>query len=260
MMADDGFAVSIMVTTLWSRALVGKGTRVGIRSISRTADQLAALRNGQVDLVQQYNSALLNFLDPNSDVIGQAAVDGAIAQKLPAGISALKSSPAKDDVLLTVSATTAARYRLHSISDLAGHLSALTLLLPDDPSAKSFANGLTNYYGLTFPNTQTTDFAGAKTIAALRSTPSVGFMDASQYQIDDDKFVALADPEHLFLTENFIPLIAGKHITTAMRATLDAVSARLTVSALRGMRKQVATGQGSYQEVADAWLASVGLK
>ncbi len=260
MMANDGFAVSIMVTTIWSRALVDKGARVGIRTIAETADQVTALRNGAVDLVQEYNSALLNFLDQNSDAISQSAVDSAISAKLPTGLSVLKSTPAKDDVLLTVSAATAAKYRLHSISDLAGHVAALTLLLPDDSSAKSFTNGLSNYYGLTFASTKTTDFAGAKTIAAIRTTPSVGLMDASQYQIDDDKFVVLTDPEHLFLTENFIPLIGGTRITPAMKATLNAVSAKLSVAALRGLRKKVATGQGSYQEVADAWLASVGLK
>ena len=259
-MADDGFAVSIMVTTIWSRALVGKGAKVGIRTVSEAADQVAALRGGQVDLVQQYNSALLNYLDRDSDAIGQSSVDAAIAAKLPPGLSVLKSTPAQDDVILTVSAATAAKYRLHSISDLAGHLSALTLLLPDDPSAKSFANGLSNYYGLTFAKTRTTDFAGAKTIAAIKSTPAVGLMAASQYQIDDNKFVALTDPEHLFLTENFIPLIGGSKITPAMKATLNTVSAKLTLAALRGLRKKVATGQGSYQDVADAWLASVGLK
>ncbi len=259
-MADDGFAVSIMVTTIWARALVGTGVQVGIRTISAAADQVAALRSGQVDLVQQYNSALLTYLDHASEATGQSAVDTAIAAKLPTGLSVLASTPAEDDVVLTVSASTAAKYRLHSIADLAGHLASVTLLLPDDPSAKSFANGLANYYGLTFPTTKTTDFAGARTIAAIKSTPSVGLMAASQYQIDDDKFVALTDPEHLFLTENFIPLVGGHRITPAMKATLNAVSAKLTLSALRGLRKKVATGQGSYQEVADDWLASVGLK
>ena len=52
-MADDGFPVSVMVTTVWCRALVTKGVKVGIRTIEKSADQLSALRSGQVDMVQQ---------------------------------------------------------------------------------------------------------------------------------------------------------------------------------------------------------------
>ena len=259
-MADDGFAVSVMVTTIWARALALTGARVAIRTIDGPVRQLSALQSGDVDLVQQYNSALLGYLDHDSDAVGRSAVDAALADHLPNGLSVLDSTPAEDDVLLTVSAAVAARYRLHSISDLAPHLSVLTLLLPDDSSAKSFIRGLSDYYGLTFAHTKTTDFAGPRTIAAIASSPAAGLMDASQYQIDDNKFVALTDPEHLFLTENFIPLVGGAAITPAMKATLNAVSAKLSVSALRILRKKVAKGQGTYQDVADAWLASLGLK
>ncbi|MET3804885.1 osmoprotectant transport system substrate-binding protein [Nakamurella sp. UYEF19] len=249
-----------MVTTLWARALVSKGVKVGIRTIDDTAGQVAALKAGQVDIVQAYNSGLLNYLDDNANAVRQSDVDAAIAAKLPAGLTVLQSTPARDDVQLVVSAATAAKYKLHSITDLAGHLSELTLLLTDDKSAKAFTNGLSNYYGLTFPTTKTTDFAGPKMIAAIKAGPSVGLMVASQYQIDDNRFVVLTDPQHLFLTENFIPLIGGKKITPAMRATLNAVSAKLTVAALRGLRKKVANGEGTFTEVADAWLASVGLR
>lgn len=249
-----------MVTTIWARALVSKGARVGIRTIDGTAGQVAALKAGQVDIVQQYNSGLLNYLDDNAGAISQPAVDAAIAAKLPTGLTVLRSTPARDDVQLVVSAATATKYKLRSIPDLAGHLSQLTLLLTDGKSAKAFTNGLSNYYGLTFPTTRTTDFAGPKMIAAIKAGESVGLMVASQYQIDDNRFVVLTDPRHLFLTENFIPVIGGKKITPAMKATLNAVSAKLTVSALRGLRKKVATGQGTFTEVADAWLASVGLR
>lgn len=258
-MADDGYPVSTMVTTVWARALVAKGAKVGIREIDETAAQVTALKTGTVDLVQQYNSGLLQYLDDNSDAIDQSDVDAAVAAKLPTGLAVLNSTPAKDDVQLTVSAATAAKDKLHSISDLADHLADLTLLLPAD-NATSFSRGLSDYYGLTFPTTKTADYGGAQTIAAIKAGNAVGTMAASQYQIDDNKFVVLTDPKHMFLTENFIPVIAEAKFTPAMRATLNAVSAKLSVSALRGMRKKVATGVGSYAEVADAWLASMGLK
>jgi len=258
-MADDGYPVSVMVTTIWARALVAKGVKVGIRTIGTTAIQVSALKSGQVDLVQQYNSGLLRYLDKESKAVSRAEVDAAIGRDAPTGLAALDSSPATDDAQLTASAATASKFGLHSISDLSGHLKDVTLLLPDDSTASTFTRQLSSYYGLTFPVTKRTDFAGTKTIAAIRSTAAVGLMVASQFQIDDNKFVALTDPEHFFSTENFIPLVS-KTVTPAMRSLLNAVSAKLTVHALRGLRKRVAQGGGSYPEVADDWLASVGMK
>ena len=258
-LANDGYGVSIMVSTLWARALVAKGNKVGIRTIEDTAAQLAALKSGQVDLVAQYNSGLLGYLDHSADELTRADVDAAITDHLPTGLEVLGSTVARDDVQLVVSAATAGKYRLHSISDLSDHLADLTLLLPDDSSAKSFSTGLSNYYGLTFPTTKVTDFAGAKTIAGIKAGSAVGLMAASQYQIPDNKFVPLTDPEHLFLTENFIPVIGGKKITPAMRVVLNAVSAKLTQTDLWNLRRQVALRQGGYTDVADTWLKSKGL-
>ena len=249
-----------MVTTVWSEALVAKGARVAIHTVDGTAAQLAALRSGQVDLVQEYNGDLLAYLDQNTDKVTPADVDASIAAHLPAGLRALRSTPARDDAQLTVSTATAAKFKLHSISDLAAHLTDITLLLPTGESATSFPKELADYYGIRFATTKTTDFAGPKTIAALQSTDSVGLMVASQYQLDDGKLTVLTDPQHLFVVENFVPVIGAGRITGDMAATLDAVSVRLTTAALRGMRKQVASGQGSYASVADAWLASVGLR
>ena len=256
-MADDGYAVSVIVTTVWARALTAKGFRVGIRTIDTQAAQVAALKSGQVDLAQQYNSELLTYLDKGNDAVTQSEVDSAIAKKLPTGLSALRSTPAKDDVALAVSAATAAKYKLHSISDLSDHVGDVTLLLPGTDGT-GFARGLTNYYGLTFATTKVADWGGTKTIAGIKSSSAVGPMAFSQWQIDTNKFVTLTDPEHLFYIENFIPLV-GRTITPAMRATLDATSAKLTQAALRGMRKQFSAG-GTPTEIADAWLASVGLK
>ncbi|SDP00913.1 osmoprotectant transport system substrate-binding protein [Nakamurella panacisegetis] len=254
--ADDGYAASVVVVTTWARALVAKGFRVGIRTIDQEATQVAALKAGQIDLALQYNTELLEYLDAASDAVTQADVDAAIATKLPTGLSVLRSTAAKDDGQLAVSAATAAQYKLHSISDLADHVGDITLLLPATNGTK-FARGLTDYYGLTFASTKVADWGGPKTIAAIKSSAAVGPMAASQWQIDANKFVTLTDPKHLFFTENFIPLV-GQTITPAMRITLNAVSAKLSIAAVRGMRQQLSAG-GEPSDIADAWLASVGL-
>lgn len=258
-LSNDGSGVGKQVTTIWARTLVLERASVGVRTIEGTADQIKALQAGQIDVAQTYNSGLLHYFDKKAEAYNQRDVDRLLIGKAPSGLEILNSTPAKDDLLLAVSTGTAAKFRLRTISDLGDHLEELTLLLPST-SSSTFTDLLSNYYGLTFPVTKPADVGGPKTVAALASTASVGLMAASQYQIDDNNFVVLTDPEHLFLPENFVPLVAAKKLTPAMRTALNTVSAKLSVAALRDMRKKVAVGTGTYADVADEWLKSIGLK
>ncbi len=258
-LSNDGSGVGKQVTTIWARTLALEGASVGVRTIEGTADQIKALQAGQIDVAQTYNSGLLHYFDKKAEAYDQRDVDRLLIGKAPSGLEILNSTPAKDDLLLAVSTGTAAKFRLRTISDLGDHLEELTLLLPST-SSSTFTDLLSNYYGLTFPVTKPADVGGPKTVAALASTASVGLMAASQYQIDDNNFVVLTDPEHLFLPENFVPLVAAKKLTPAMRTALNTVSAKLSVAALRDMRKKVAVGTGTYADVADEWLKSIGLK
>jgi len=258
-LSNDGSGVGKQVTTIWARTLVLEGASVGVRTIEGTADQIKALQAGQIDVAQTYNSGLLHYFDKKAEAYDQRDVDRLLIGKAPSGLEILNSTPAKDDLLLAVSTGTAAKFRLRTISDLGDHLEELTLLLPST-SSSTFTDLLSNYYGLTFPVTKPADVGGPKTVAALASTASVGLMAASQYQIDDNNFVVLTDPEHLFLPEHFVPLVAAKKLTPAMRTALNTVSAKLSVAALRDMRKKVAVGTGTYADVADEWLKSIGLK
>jgi len=258
-LSNDGSGVGKQVTTIWARTLVLEGASVGVRTIEGTADQIKALQAGQIDVAQSSNSGLLHYFDKKAEAYNQRDVDRLLIGKAPSGLEILNSTPAKDDLLLAVSTGTAAKFRLRTIFDLGDHLEELTLLLPST-SSSTFTDLLSNYYGLTFPVTKPADVGGPKTVAALASTASVGLMAASQYQIDDNNFVVLTDPEHLFLPEHFVPLVAAKKLTPAMRTTLNTVSAKLSVAALRDMRKKVAVGTGTYADIADEWLQSIGLK
>lgn len=258
-LSNDGSGVGKQVTTIWACTLVLEGAVVGVRTIEGTAGQIKALQAGQVDVAQSYNSALLHYFDKNAEAYNQRDVDKLLIGKAPGGLEILNSTPAKDDLLLAVSTGTATKFGLRTISDLGDHLKELTLLLPS-ASSSTFTDLLSNYYGLTFPVTKPADVGGPKTVTALTSTASVGLMAASQYQIDDNDFVVLADPEHLFLPENFVPLVAANKLTPAMRTALNTVSAKLSVAALRDLRKKVAVGKGTDAEVADEWLKSIGLK
>ena len=68
----------------------------------------------------------------------------------------------------------------------------------------------------------------------------------------------LDDPKSLFGSDNVVPLVRTDK-ADAVKAALNAVSAKLDTSALADMVKQVVVDKKDASAVAKAWLASAGL-
>ena len=78
-------------------------------------------------------------------------------------------------------------------------------------------------------------------------------------QIISDKLVPLADPKNLFAAQNVIPLVYKSALTPTISATLNAVDAKLTTSALLGLDVKVIADKQDYTTAARQWLQSAGL-
>ncbi|MGH3253223.1 MAG: glycine betaine ABC transporter substrate-binding protein, partial [Trebonia sp.] len=115
-------------------------------------------------------------------------------------------------------------------------------------------------YGLTFKGFDPLDESGPITLAALTS----GKVQAADVftttpQIISDKLVSLADPKNLFAAQNVIPLVYKPALTPTISATLNAVDAKLTTSALLQMDNAVITDKANYTTVAQGFLQSIGM-
>ena len=78
-------------------------------------------------------------------------------------------------------------------------------------------------------------------------------------QIISDHLVSLADPKFNFAAQNVIPLVYKPALTATISATLNAVSAKLTTSALLQMDNAVITDKANYNTVAAGFLQAAGL-
>jgi osmoprotectant transport system substrate-binding protein len=220
------------------------------------------VEKGSITIIPEYNGTLLTVeVDKTSTAKSTAEVDAALTDKLPSTLTVLAPAPAEDSDSITVTQANAAKYKLKSISDLSSVASQFVLGGP--PEFKTRTDGvigLKSVYGLTFKSFDPLDESGPITLAALTS----GKVQAADVftttpQIISDKLVSLTDPKNLFAAQNVIPLVYKPALTPTITSTLNAVSAKLTTSALLALDVKVITDKEDYATAAQQWLSSVGL-
>ncbi|HET6187892.1 MAG TPA: ABC transporter substrate-binding protein [Trebonia sp.] len=257
------FPENEVLAEVYALALQKAGVKVSTKlNIGAREVYYPQVENGALTIIPEYNGTLLTVeVDKTSAAKTTANVDAALAAKLPSTLTVLNPAPAQDSDSITVTQATAAKYKLKSIADLKSVASQFVLGGP--PEFKTRTDGvvgLKSIYGLTFKSFDPLDESGPITLAALTS----GKVQAADVftttpQIISDKLVSLTDPENLFAAQNVIPLVYKPALTPTISSTLNAVSAKLTTSALLALDVKVINDKEDYTTAARQWLQSVGL-
>ena len=257
------FPESELLAEIYVAALQKKGIKVTTKlNIGSREIYYAQVRKGAITVFPEYNGTLLSVaVDPKSTAKTTAQVDAALAAKLPSTLEVLSPAPAQDSDSVTVTQATATKYHLKSIADLKPH--AKDLVLGGPPEFKTRTDGvvgLKSVYGLTFKSFVPLDESGPITLKALTS----GRVQAADVftttpQILTDKLVPLADTKSLFAAQNVIPLVYKPAMTPTITAVLNAVSAKLTTSALLQMDNAVINQHADYTTVAAAFVQAAGI-
>jgi osmoprotectant transport system substrate-binding protein len=257
------FPENELLAEIYILALQGKGIKVTPKlSIGAREVYYPQIEKGAISIIPEYNGTLLSVeVNKNSPAKSTADVDAALAAGLPSSLEVLNPASAQDSDSVTVTAATAARDHLKSISDLKAHASSFSIGGP--PEFKTRIDGLVGLkatYGLTFKNFVPLDESGPITLAALLD----GKVQAADVftttpQILSDHLVSLTDPKFNFAAQNVIPLVYKPALTPAIASVLNAISAKLTTSALLQMDNEVITQHANYSTVAAGFLKAQGL-
>jgi osmoprotectant transport system substrate-binding protein len=257
------FPENEVLAEVYALALQAKGVKVTTKlNIGAREVYYPQIEKGAISIIPEYNGTLLTVeADPTSTAKTTAAVDAALTAKLPSSLTVLNPAPAQDSDSVTVTAATAAKYHLKTIADLGPYASSMVFGGP--PEFKTRPAGLAGLkanYGLTFKSFDPLDESGPITLAALTS----GKVQAADVftttpQIVTDKLVSLSDPKFNFAAQNVIPLVYKPDLTPTIESTLNAVSAKLTTSALLQLDVEVITNKEDYTTAAQNWLQSNGL-
>ncbi|TMR95924.1 ABC transporter substrate-binding protein [Nonomuraea basaltis] len=256
------FTENVTLGYVYAGLLESKGYTVTVKpNLGSREIIFPALKNGEVDILPEYQGALMAHLDPDaksSDGDGEAK---ALAATLPAELKVLPYAPAQDQTVWLVTKETAAKHNLKSMEDLAKVSKQLVYGAPPENKTRYVGVvGLKKVYGIEFKEFKSLDVGGPLTKAALKNGDvdvADGF--SSDPAIADNGWIVLEDPEHLAPTENIAPLVSTGKVTDKLTAAFTELNAKLTTEELVKMNRRTDVDKEDPEDVADEWLKTVGL-
>jgi osmoprotectant transport system substrate-binding protein len=256
---SSDFPESELLAELYAQALeragfeVRRAFDVGPRELL-----MPALQRGLVEVVPEYEGSALAFLGghPSADPIEEH--DALLDALGPRGLTALRPARAEDRNAFVVTAVTADRLDVRSLSDLRTDAGALRFGGPPECQDRPLClGGLRDVYGLRFASFTPLDAGGPVTLQALREGfVDVGLLFSTAAALEGPEFVQLVDDRRLEPSERVVPVIRDDLATrfgSGPTDALDAVSASITTTGLRAMNAAVAAGT-PIAAVASAWL------
>lgn len=262
------FPENVLLMNMYAAALEDAGVTVETKpEIGAREVYMQALEDGSIDLLPEYNGALLAFLAAGQDqevprdVTSPEDVYDALQDVLPEGTETLPQSEAEDKDTLTVTQETAEEYDLTSIADL--EPVAGDLVVGAGPEFRDRFQGLVGLeevYGLTFKEFKPLDVGGPLTVNSLKDgSIDVGNIFSTDSSIETEGFVVLEDPENLYTSQNITPLIRSDKLTPEAEEALNAVSEALTTENLTEALARVQVDKDDPSVVAQEFLEQEGV-
>ncbi|NAZ85384.1 ABC transporter substrate-binding protein [Kineococcus indalonis] len=255
------FPESELLGEMYAQVLEGAGAQVQRQfGIGSREVYLKALQDGSIDLIPEYNGALLAALVEGGAPQGVSTpeqVYDALQDVLPEGTEVLEQSAAEDKDSLSVTAATAQQYSLATIADLAPVAGQLVAGgAPEFTERYQGLVGLEELYGVRFKEFRPLDAGGPLTVQALvNGDIAVANIFTTDSAIETNGFVVLEDPQNLFLAQNVLPLMRSTKNTPEITEALNAFSATLTTEKLTRYLARVQVDKQTSAEVAKAYLA-----
>jgi len=114
------FPENVLLADIYAEALKDQGASVSTKlNIGSREKYLPGLEDGSIDVLPEYNGALLQFVDKTATAVSPTDVYAALQTALPSTLIVLPQSAAQDSDAIVVTKATAAKYNLTSIADLA---------------------------------------------------------------------------------------------------------------------------------------------
>ena len=259
------FPESELLAEMYAQVLEANGVDVK-RSFNIGAREvyLQALEDGSIDLLPEYNGALLAALSDDGAPEGVTSPDDvydALQDVLPEGIVSLPQSEAEDKDTLSVTSETADEYDLETIEDLEPIADQLRIAAgPEFAERIQGIKGLESEYGLTFKEFVPLDAGGPLTLAALTDGDvEVANIFSTDSAIETNDLVTLEDTKQLFLSENILPIVREDKSDGTVEDALNSVSEALTTENLTEYLAKVQVDKQDSASVAKEFLTEYDL-
>ncbi|MEU0967867.1 ABC transporter substrate-binding protein [Streptomyces sp. NPDC005917] len=258
----SNFTENQVLGYLYAAALKAAGVKVTVRPNLGTREiVIPALKAGDIDLLPEYQGALLNYLEPKDTSADPGTMQNALAIALPSGLQVLPYGQAADSDCFVVTRATARKYGLTSLADLAKQNGRLVIgAAPEVKKRRVGAIGLRDVYGVEFKEFKSLDSDGPLVKGALKKGDvDVANLFTTDTDIAADDWVVLSDPKNLIPSQHIVPLIADRKADSTVRKALARLGNLLTTEQLTQLNSRVDNDKKDPQDVADAYAAQHGL-
>jgi len=250
---------------LYTQALKAKGFTVSYHpQIGSTEVIQTALTSGKINFYPEYTGVIVQDVFHHTTSPTTAAATFALAKSLEGskGFTLLNATPFYDTDVLAVTDATAKKYGLKTISDLT-KVGAFKLGgFPECQTRNTCFLGYTKQYGLSKAS-----FVSVGSVSPYAALDTGTVLAADVFSTDPplgapSKYTVLSDPKHITGFQNVAPIVSAKVASAAgpsFAATVNAVSAKLTLPAILAMNKAVEVDKQSAAAVAKAFLKANGL-
>jgi len=257
------FTESQILAEIYAQALAAKGITVEKRlNIGSREAYIPGLEDGSIDLIPEYTGVLLQYFDKSATATEPEAVYTALQAALPSNLIVLDKSTAEDKDAVVVTSETAVQLNLRSLDDIAAQCPNMVFGgAPEFQTRPDGIPGIQATYNCAFKEFRSLDAGGPLTVAALKNGDvQAANLFTTQSTIAANDFVVLEDPKNNFAAQNVLPLINKAKATDNVKATLNAISAKLTTDGLTKLNAEAdGDAKPSPETVAKNWLSQNGL-
>ncbi|MDH6498753.1 MULTISPECIES: ABC transporter substrate-binding protein [unclassified Streptomyces] len=247
---------------LYAAVLQQAGVKVKVRPNLGTREiVIPALKAGDIDLLPEYQGALLNYLAPKDASAEPGTMQNALTLALPTGLQVLPYGQAADSDCFVVTRATAKKYGLVTLADLAKRNGELVIgAAPEVKKRRVGAVGLKDVYGVEFKEFKSLDSDGPLVKGALKKGDvDVANLFTTDTDIAANDWVVLTDPKNLIPSQHIVPLIADRKADDTVRKALARLGNILTTAQLTQLNSQVDNDKKDPEDVANAYAKQHGL-
>ncbi|WP_329282931.1 ABC transporter substrate-binding protein [Streptomyces sp. NBC_01451] len=247
---------------LYAAVLDAAGVRTKVRpNLGSREILIPAMKGGDIDLLPEYQGALLHYLAPKATATEEGEMQNALTIALPAGLQVLPYGMAEDSDAFVVTRETAAKYGLTSLADLKKQNGRLTLGAAAEVKTREVGVvGLKEVYGVEFKEFKSLDSSGPLVKGALKKGDvDVANLFTTDTDILDNGWVVLTDPKNLIPGQHVVPLIADRKADPTVRKALAGLGNVLTTADLTELNRKVDKDKKDPEDVANAYAKEKGL-
>ncbi|QDQ97249.1 glycine betaine ABC transporter substrate-binding protein [Tomitella fengzijianii] len=277
-------AESRIVATIYAEALRGTGIEVSTDlGVGDRFDYVRALESGRVSVVPDDTASLLAFFErsnaenvrnaaPDAEKSGGdtaatsdepgavGAVEEALSRALPQYLRVSDAALAERGQRLIVDDSTASKWGLHSVSDLAAHCAdtdaSLVAGLVSDAQVRA---ALADSYRCTFAAVDVVGDPADAADAVSQGRSAVGGVTTLSPAASMDGFTTLEDDRETLPTGNIVPLYRAGSIGDRQVEALNNVAGELTTDDLAAMVRRVEVDGRPVADVVGDWRAQHGV-